>query len=79
MPSFQCIGDGSVPSPMTCRMVGQAMHRKASRLALEEAPILFFVSYRDGKMLKPMSVFLKCAVFIALAVALYRPHQIAGR
>ena len=39
----------------------------------------FFVSYHVGKMLKSMSVFLKCEVFIALAAAVYRPHRIARR
>ena len=42
MPSFQCIGGGSVPPPMPCRTLGRAAHRKARRLALAEAPILFF-------------------------------------
>ena len=42
MPSFQCIRGGSVPSPMPCQTLGRAAHRKAHRLALAEAPILFF-------------------------------------
>ena len=42
MPSFQCIGGGSVPPPMPCRTLGRAARRKARRLALPEAPILFF-------------------------------------
>ena len=42
MPCFQCIGGGSVPPPMPCRTLGQAARRKARRLALAEAPILFF-------------------------------------
>ena len=41
-PSFQCIGGGSVLSPMACRTLGRAARRKARRLALVEAPILFF-------------------------------------
>ena len=41
-PSFQCIGGGSVPPPMPCRTLGRAACRKARRLALAEAPILFF-------------------------------------
>ena len=41
-PSFQCIGGGSVPPPMPCRTLGRAARRKARRLALAEAPILFF-------------------------------------
>ena len=42
MPSFQCIRGGSVPPPMPCRTLGQAARRKVRRLALAEAPILFF-------------------------------------
>ena len=42
MSSFQCIGGGSVPPPMPCRTLGRAARRKACRLALAEAPILFF-------------------------------------
>ena len=42
MPSFQCIGGGSVPPPMACRTLGRAARRKARCLALAEAPILFF-------------------------------------
>ena len=41
-PSFQCIGAGSVPPPISCRTLGRAVRRKAHHLALEEAPILFF-------------------------------------
>ena len=41
-PSFQCIGGGSVPPPMPCRMLGWAGRRKARRLALAEPPNLFF-------------------------------------
>ena len=37
MPSFQCIGGGSVPPPISCRTLGRAAHRKARRLALAEA------------------------------------------
>ena len=41
-PSFQCIGGDSVPPPISCRTLGRAARRKARRLALAEAPILFF-------------------------------------
>ena len=41
-PSFQCIGGGSVLPPMPCRTLGRAARRKARRLALAEALILFF-------------------------------------
>ena len=33
-PSFQCIGGGSVPPPISCRTLGRAARRKARRLAL---------------------------------------------
>ena len=42
MPSFQCIGGGSVPPPMACRTLGRAARQKARHLALAEALILFF-------------------------------------
>ena len=41
-PSFQCIGAGSVPPPISCWTLGRAARRKTHRLALVEAPILFF-------------------------------------
>ena len=37
MPSFQCIGGGSVPPPFSCRTLGRAARRKVRRLALAEA------------------------------------------
>ena len=40
--SFHCIGSSSVPPPMRCWTLGRAMHRKACRLALVEACMLFF-------------------------------------
>ena len=42
IPSFQCIGGGSVPPLMPCRMLGWVAHQKARRLATAEAPNLFF-------------------------------------
>ena len=42
MPSFQCVGGGSVPPPMACRTLGQAARRKARRLALADVPSLYF-------------------------------------
>ena len=42
MPSFQCVGGGSVPPPTACRTLGWVMRRKACRLALAKASILFF-------------------------------------
>ena len=41
MPSFQCIGGGSVPPPMPCWTLGRAARRKARHLALAEARIFF--------------------------------------
>ena len=73
MPSFQCIGGGSVPPPMPCRTLGRAARRKARCLALAEAPILFFLSYCVGKTLKSVNVCLQCPVFNALGAAVYRP------
>ena len=79
MPSFQCIGGGSVPPPMPCRTLGRAARRKARRLALAEAPILFFLSYCVGKTLKSVNVCLQCPVFNALGAAVCRPQCLAGR
>ena len=42
MPSFQCIGGGSVPPPMACRTLGRAVRRKVSRLALADTLSLYF-------------------------------------
>ena len=39
MPSFQCIGGGSVPPPMPFQTLGWAARRKARHLALAEAPM----------------------------------------
>ena len=47
------------------RTLGRAMRRKARRLALAEAPILFSVSYCVGKTLKSVNVCLECPVFNA--------------
>ena len=70
MPSFQCIGGGSVPPPPSWQTLGRVMHRKARRLALAEGLMQFFVSYRVGKMLKSVNVCLKCPVFNALGASL---------
>ena len=78
-PSFQCIGGGSVPPPMPCRTLGRAARRKARRLALAEAPILFSVSYCVGKTLKSVNVCLQRPVFNALGAAVCRPRCLAGR
>ena len=78
-PSFQCIGGGSVPPPMPFRTLGRAARRKAHRLALAEAPILFSVSYCVGKTLKYVNVFLQRPVFNALGAAVRRPRCLAGR
>ena len=78
-PSFQCIGGGSVPPPMPCRTLGRAARRKARRLALAEAPILFSLSYCVGKTLKSVNVCLQRPVFNALGAAVCRPRCLAGR
>ena len=78
-PSFQCIGGGSVPPPMPCRTVGWAARRKARRLALEEAPNLFSLSYCVGKTLKSVNFCLQCPVLNASGPAVCRPRCLAGR
>ena len=57
MPSFQCIGGGSVPPPISCRALGRAARRRAHHLALAEASISFLVC-RSGYTLcsKPRRV-----------------------
>ena len=79
-PSFQCIGGGSVPPPMPCRTLGRAVCRKARRLALAEAPILFIsvvLCWQNFK--KFVNVCLQCSVFNALGAAVCRPRCLAGR
>ena len=79
MPSFQCIGGGSVPPPMPCRTLGRAARRKARRLALAEALNLFSLSYCVGKTLKCVNVCLQRPVFNASGVAVCHPQSVAGR
>ena len=79
MPSFQCIGGGSVPPPMACQTLGRVARRKARHLALAEAPILFFLSYCVGKTLKSVNVCLQCPVFNALGAAVCHPRCLARR
>ena len=79
MPSFQCIGGGSVPPPMPCRTLGWAARRKARRLALAEAPLLFSLSYCVGKTLKSVNICLQRPVFNASGAAVCRPQCLAGR
>ena len=79
MPSFQCIGDGSVLPPMPCRTLGHAVHRKARCLALAEALNLFSLSYCVGKTLKCVNVCLQRPVFYASGTAVCRPQSVAGR
>ena len=43
MPSFQWIGGGSVPPPISCRTLGRAARQKARSLALAEASISFLL------------------------------------
>ena len=77
-PSFQCIGAGSVPPPISCRTLGQAARRKVHRLALAEAPNLFSLSYCVGKTLKSVNFCLQCPVFNASGAAMCRPPCLAG-
>ena len=79
VPSFQCIGGGSVPPLMPCRTLGRAARRKARCLALAEAPNLFSLSYCVGKTLKSVNVCLQCPVFNASGAAVCRPRCLAGR
>ena len=79
MPSFQCIGGGSVPPPMPHRTLGRAARRKARCLALEEAPNLFSLSYCVGKTIKSVNVCLQRQVFNASGRAVCRPKSVAGR
>ena len=79
-PNFQCIGGGSVLPPMPCWTLGRAACRKARRLALAEAPILFIsvvLSWQNFK--KFVNVCLQCPVFNALGVAVCHPRCLAGR
>ena len=79
MPSFQCIGGGSVPPLMPCRTLGRAACRKARCLALAEAPNLFSLSYCVGKTLKSVNVCLQRPVFNASGAAVCCPQSVAGR
>ena len=79
MPSFQCIGGGSVPLLMPCRTLGRAARQKARRLALAEAPNLFSLSYCVGKTLKCVNVYLQRPIFYASGPVLCRPQWLASR
>ena len=79
MPSFQCIGGGSVPPPMACQTLGQAARRKARRLALARRRFFFSRSYCVGKTLKSVNVCLECPVFNASGLVVCRPQWLAGR
>ena len=79
MRGFHCIGGGNVPPPPNWWTLGQAMHQKARRLALVEAPILLCVSYCVNKTLKSVNVCLECPVFNALGAVVCRPQWLARR
>ena len=79
MPSFQCIGGGSVPPPMPCQTLDRAARQKARCLALAEAPNLFSLLYCVGKTLKCVNVCLQRLVFNASGTAVCRPQSVAGR
>ena len=79
MPSFQCIGGGSVPPPMHYQTLGRAARRKARRLPWRRRRILFSLSYCVGKTLKCVNVCLQRPVFNASGAAVCRPQCLAGR
>ena len=79
MPSFQCIGGGSVPPPMACRTLGRAARRKARRLALADAPSIYFSFVLCSQNVKSVHVCLQCPVFNASGAAACRPQWLAGR
>ena len=79
MPSFQCIGAGSVPPPMACRTLGRAARRKAHRLALAEAPILFFSVVLCWQNVKICECLLATPSFQCIGAAVCRPQCLAGR
>ena len=63
MPSFQCIGGGSVPPPITCQTLGRAARRKARHLALAEAPMQFFCVVSCWQNVKICECYLKMRGF----------------
>ena len=79
MPSFQCVGGGSVPPPMACRTLGQAARRKARRLALADMPSLYFSFVLCSQNVKSVHVCLQCPVFNASGAAACRPQWLARR
>ena len=79
MPSFQCIGGGSVLPPMPCQTLCQAARRKAHRLALAEALSLFSLSYCVAKTINSVNFCLQRPVFNASGLAVCRPQSVAGR
>ena len=79
MPSFQCIGGGSVPPPISCRTLGRAARRKARRLALAEAPFLFFSVVLCWQNVKICECLLATPSFQCIGAAVCRPQSVAGR
>ena len=50
MHDFHCIGGGSVRPPLSCQTLGRVMCRKARRLALVQASMLFSTVYHVCNM-----------------------------
>ena len=61
------------------RTLGRVARRKARRLALRQAPILFFSIVLCWQNFKIVNVCLQCPVFNALGAAVCRPRCLAGR
>ena len=63
MRGFQCIEGGSVPAPLSCRTLGQAMRQMARCLALAEAPMRFLGAITCCKSVKICECLLKMCSF----------------
>ena len=61
------------------RTLGRAMHRKAHRLALADALILFSLSYCVVETINSVNFCLQCPFFNASGPAVCRPQWLAGR
>ena len=66
------------PQSLARRWAGRCAERCVAR-PWQRRQCKYFVPYCVGKMLKSVSVFLKCAVFNASGVEVSRPHQVATR
>ena len=66
------------PHRVAGRWAGQCAERRVT-WPWRRRQCKFFALYRVGKMLKSVSVFLKCTVFNASGAEVSRPHRVAGR